>query len=246
MVNLVALHGFWGKPGDFDGVLEALNPTRTFVPDLYAHGPLDPTHDFSTWTQTFCAAVAERFKGEPVVLVGYSMGGRLALHALASRPDLFQSAVLISVNPGPLIGREQPARVQWIRDWSGKFRNEDWESVEREWNAQEAFFGSERPRRRRPDRSLLIRSLQNWSLLEHRIQLTDVIGLKIPVCWAFGALDKKFLAVKESLLREGVPGEFHVIERAGHRVPMDAPVEVVNLIKDQIKQRKEIQCQGIL
>ena len=53
MVNLVALHGFWGKPADFDDLLEGLGPKKIFVPDLYAHGPLDPSHSFSRWTENF-------------------------------------------------------------------------------------------------------------------------------------------------------------------------------------------------
>lgn len=239
MVNLVALHGFWGTPSDFDALFRRLGAVAAFTPDLYDVSPLDPTHDLATWTDFFCNEVERRFNGEKVTLLGYSMGGRLALHALSRRPDLFENAVLLSTNPGWLTDEERAARATWIRDWCERFLRLDWEDLEREWNRQETFVGSHQPARRRPDRRLLALSLENWSLLAHRFPFEDLLKRTIPVHWMFGALDHKFLAVKARLQGQNVAGEFHVIENAGHRLPQDAPEALARLLA---QQGRDVEC----
>ena len=55
---------------------------------------------FDDWTEDFCNRVESEGNGEKSILLGYSLGGRLALHACVHRPDLWQSVVVAGADPG--------------------------------------------------------------------------------------------------------------------------------------------------
>lgn len=63
--------------------------------DVHAHNPLYPVTDcWPNLVQELIATLQERYQ-EPVILVGHSLGGMLALMAAYQRPDLARCVVLI-------------------------------------------------------------------------------------------------------------------------------------------------------
>lgn len=100
--SVLALHGFTGCGNDFD-VLRHFFPNTFFdCPDL--HG-----NDANTNFRQLLEALSMRFKNLPAtpqrILLGYSMGGRIALHLALklSRENAFRESdrlVLISASPG--------------------------------------------------------------------------------------------------------------------------------------------------
>ena len=87
------LHGALGSYRDWDFLSEDLSDVQ----------PVDLWQDFpelelSAWAEAFCSHV--QGCDQRPVLLGYSMGGRLALHALLARPTLWQSAIVVSAHPG--------------------------------------------------------------------------------------------------------------------------------------------------
>ena len=65
------------------------------------------------------------------VLLGYSMGGRLALELL--QRERFAKAVIISAG----LNVPDPARVARDEEWARRFESEEWSSLMRAWNAQD-------------------------------------------------------------------------------------------------------------
>jgi 2-succinyl-6-hydroxy-2,4-cyclohexadiene-1-carboxylate synthase len=230
MLNLVCLHGFWGDPSDFQPFIEAVQPKNIWVPDLSVKGPLDSSHSFGRWSDHFASAVKEKFGTEKVTLVGYSQGGRLALHALMKAPKLFSQALLVSTHPGQLPLFERPARVEWTQKWIDRFRYLPLQEVEADWNAQDVFQGSKAAPKRNVAANLLVQALANWSVLNHEFDWDDLRAVKTPLIWAFGALDHKYLAVKTEIERQGGSGSFKVIAKAGHRLLEDAPSALAQLL----------------
>src|ERR1041385_1856831 len=77
------------------------------------------------------------------VLLGYSMGGRLALQALIEGAN-FDRAVIVSAGLNLEEGRdERRARVD---AWAKRFESDPWDDVMRDWNAQPVFGGHVLPR----------------------------------------------------------------------------------------------------
>jgi len=224
-VNFVFLHGFWGSPSDFSTLQFHLPENQFWAPNLFEEGALDSSHSFVGWTNNFLRELEKRFGDEPVHLVGYSQGARLALHAMIRKPKQFAKAWLLSAHPGQLDVEAKNQRAEWIRVWKKKFLEQDITTLAKDWDRQEVFSGMPLSDIAKPDvpRILLVQALENWSLLQHQFDWEDLRALKTPTTWVFGAMDQKFLAVKENLQGQDVTGDFWVVERASHRLLRDAP-----------------------
>ncbi|HZN14914.1 MAG TPA: alpha/beta hydrolase [Acidimicrobiales bacterium] len=103
----LALHGWRRTHADFDGALRGLDAVALDLPGFGATPP-PPT----PWgSPDYAAAVAETIS-EPTVVVGHSLGGRIAVHLAASRPDLVRALVLTGA---PLLRRGAAAGAPSLR-----------------------------------------------------------------------------------------------------------------------------------
>lgn len=97
---IVLLHGFAMHGGLFASLLPALiRRFRVHVVDLPGHGwsaPM-PMPDLAGVAATIDAATAAI--GEPVVVVGWSLGGQVALQWALARPDRVRRLVLVATTP---------------------------------------------------------------------------------------------------------------------------------------------------
>src|SRR5437763_1037887 len=97
--TVLLLHGFTHTGASWEPVLAALPERyRSITPDLRGHG--------AAWNQQ--PVTLEAVLGDlealafprPVTLVGYSMGGRIALHGALAWPDAIDRLILIGASPG--------------------------------------------------------------------------------------------------------------------------------------------------
>ena len=225
-MTTVFLHGFWGGPADWNSVLHHLNITAgTWCPDLYRDEGLTPSVEPLAWADRFVHRVRAHLGPAPVQLVAYSMGGRLALHALLRVPGQFSRALILSSRP-TLDGDEVTARARWEEDWAERFRRDPWPDLARAWDEQPVFNASARVETRRRDDDLragLADSLVTWSPRRHAFSFSELRNLSPRVDFAFGASDQKYSGVAKHLAELPVGGQISVIPNAGHRLPLDAP-----------------------
>lgn len=210
------LHGAVGHPSDWDPLIAAVGMGSS-APDLYGEGVVPPDR----FAVRLCASAA---RGD--ALVGYSMGGRLALHALVQPGAPWSRAVIISADPG---AGPDPARVSADREWADLARR-DWPAFLRQWAAQPVFGGAPMPWRRpfgAGRREAVARGFEEWSVGKQRDLRPEIGRCGIPVRWIAGARDEKFVR-----LASGVPGvDVAVVENAGHRVPWEQPEVTAELIR---------------
>jgi 2-succinyl-6-hydroxy-2,4-cyclohexadiene-1-carboxylate synthase len=227
----VLLHGFWGQPADWNAVLAELPLTEPlWIPDLYEAGPLSPDHDLPEWCAAFLDEIERREAGRPVRLVGYSMGGRLALHACLRRPEAFSRVLLLSARP--YLNEDVAERERWETRWAEKFLTAPWSALEEAWQDQAVLRASAGSPRRRDEalRGALARCLRQRSVRRHGIALAALKALPETVDWAFGALDQKYLQVAKDLQELPVRGQITVIPNAGHRLITDASAFIARWI----------------
>ena len=205
-MKTIALHGMLGEASDWDFLGDAVQGV-----------------DLWRWDYGF-----DRIKIDADVVIGYSMGGRLALHCL----DQAKAAVIVSAHTGLGEGRER--RLQNDLRWAHKARTMGWGAFLAEWNAQPVFGRNNDA----PDRSALesrreqiAAAFDRWSLGRQENLLPSLAGVEIPVLWINGARDEKFVGIGEAACEKLPRGEHLVLEDSGHRVPWEVPGEFVDVLE---------------
>ena len=111
--TVLLLHGFMGSGRDWAAVIALLRESFHCVTvDLPWHGQsagVPDDVDAFAWTAAQIATIAR--EREAVALVGYSLGGRVALWTAVHHPNVCHQLILESANPGLREGRE--ARQAW-------------------------------------------------------------------------------------------------------------------------------------
>jgi len=113
--SIILLHGFLGSSNDWMEFAAQLSDHFVCVmPDLPGHGR-SLSSDSSDYTFMEMAqsivAVAEMQGLEKPALLGYSMGGRVALYTALQFPDLFSGLILESACPGLVSESEREKRI---------------------------------------------------------------------------------------------------------------------------------------
>lgn len=114
--RIVFLHGFLGSGSDWLPLARQLEKEYcSILVDLPGHGEtgISATADpdlFFKETVDALAAELTRSPSPPSLLVGYSMGGRVALALALRHPHLFTKAVIVSASPGLRTEEEQISR----------------------------------------------------------------------------------------------------------------------------------------
>lgn len=214
MTRKLALNGFLGSPSDWS-LWKELSPCEIIVaPDLW------------TWAKNFNAWVKKNIK-PPRTLVGYSMGGRLALHALLDEPWLWTRALLISTHPGL---KDEEARLQRIQAdaiWAERFRKEPWKKLMTEWENQPIFHSATiRPQRKEQDycRETLAQYLENFSLGKQENLIPKLKMLKVPLTWVTGGNDLIYETLAKEALNEH-SAHFSISE-GSHRLHFEFPERI--------------------
>ncbi len=161
------------------------------------------------------------------VLLGYSMGGRLALDLLQRKR--FDKAIIISAG----LNAPDEARRQRDEEWARRFESEEWSSLMRAWSAQPVFGGHVVARREEDfDRAELARQLREYSpavLPPPRLELIET-----PVLWVAGERDAKYVDIAQRAVARLPDGDLWICPDAGHRVPWEQPQALVARIRDFI------------
>lgn len=222
-----ALHGAVGRSADWRGLSDDLRARY--------QGELGELRRLDLWRFLDCcpmplakfgetlAAEIARVDPEPVLL-GYSMGGRLALHALLARPDLWKAAVIVSAHPGLKDESGRAERRQRDAEWSALALKGEWAEFLERWNGQSVLGGSVKM----PDRMKLkgrrasvARSFVDWSLGAQQDLSPDFGQIACPLLWVTGARDEKFTRLAEAVVPRISDGRHIIVPDCGHRVPWE-------------------------
>lgn len=220
---IIALHGFLGKPQDWDSQLKNYQKTdcKIVAPFFFEPSNWSPEKNISEWGQFFLEQ-CERWQNEgfKLKLLAYSLGGRLALGPFLKRPELFSEVHFFSVNPGLSNSKEKNIRQINDANWARKFLIEPWELVTQNWNLQPIFLDDYEPKRNEVDysRELLARALTNWSISHQENYWDKLVNLKQSINWWVGGKDQKFLDIGTKLNQANKRIKLNIVPNCGHRV----------------------------
>lgn len=202
---IIALHGFLGLPSDW-------NLFETSPLNLYS----------LEWTSLKnCAAQINAMNHfDKPILMGYSLGGRLALHALIQEPSKWSGGIIISAHPGLSDPTEKTDRLKRDEEWALKFEHQEWASLMNDWNNQEVFKHSVHPQREEKDydRSKLAAILRTCSLGKQEDLREQIRQLQIPLLWIAGEKDPVFSKLAREMELLHSYSHAVIVPNASHRV----------------------------
>jgi 2-succinyl-6-hydroxy-2,4-cyclohexadiene-1-carboxylate synthase len=214
---MMALHGFLGQPSDWDGILGDEWSKPNWLKDLQP-GP------------KLLERVANSLNSQAQnmdLLLGYSMGGRIALHMLLQSSQRWKGAIIVSASPGLTSDDERSQRLQNDQVWAERFLKEAWTETVQAWNSQTVF--SQDPPDRLPrheadyDRTALAAALVEGSVAKQGNLREALKGLTVPVLWIAGERDSKYAQLAEECAALNPLFQARVLSQAGHRAPWGNP-----------------------
>src|SRR4051812_37042986 len=136
--TVVLLHGFTQTRRSWGRTVQALGGRyRALAPDLPGHG--QAAHRVASFDA--CTAYVGALGPERFTLAGYSMGGRIALHAALALRERLDQVVLVGASPGLADPAERAARRAADAALADRIEAIGVEAFAREWGAQPLFAG---------------------------------------------------------------------------------------------------------
>ena len=234
--TIQALHGFGGDGEDFVLVQTASNFDWCAM-DLLGHGASPKSMNPDDYTvQSQAEMVSSQVHGE--IVLGYSMGARLALQAVLQYPSIWKGLILISGTAGLQEGRSK--RQAWDQALADRLqtstRTDFWQYwsqvpiIQSQSRIEEEFRIQREKRRQKTDLNSLAASVLGFGAgimpsVWHRLH-----EVRVPVLLIVGEEDQKYQVLAKKLDKEFLDSQLHVVANAGHAPHMEQPTMVANII----------------
>lgn len=233
---LLMLHGFLGSAQDFAAVLPVLS--RYFyciTPDFPGHGKTLTASGYYTFPATAHAFIAllDHLSIDKAHLLGYSMGGRLALYLACQWPERFVNVILEAASPGLETAEERRLRVEKDEAIARKLETLSLPIFLSQWYENDLFSSlknhpekcqkmlNRRLKNRPAELACALRGLGTgrqpslWARLEKN---------RCPLCLLVGEKDEKFVAIAQkirTLCSQEVA--LCLIKGCGHNIHLESP-----------------------
>ena len=245
-VDFIFLHGFLGLPADWEDVIDNIKVDleevgiegEFHILDYFNHPSTGPKHSLDIAATEMASWISASTFNPKKILVGYSLGGRLALHIFEKNPDLFHRLICVSANPGYKSVQTDQKKERDSRDhfWAELFLHHNWPDVVQKWNEQEVFQGSSvEPERDASQfrRDLLSKSLVSWSLAKQEDKRPMIQKHVNKISWVAGEKDKKFAETTRGMIKDIPKIEIEIIPQAGHRILFDNSFDLAKAISSK-------------
>lgn len=234
---MVALHGFTQTGGCLGPLVGALSESHAVVhPDLPGHGDASALAelDLHRIASHLSSAIGPTLDA-PAVWLGYSLGGRIALHVALEHPEVVSGLVLIGATAGIDDDEERNVRAVEDRRLAQRLLDIGVDRFLQEWLEGPLFVG-----------------LPSWARFDEERRRNSAVGLAgslihagtgamdplwgqlaaidVPVLCIAGGEDAKFTSIGHRLVDELAHGRLEVIEGAGHAAHLERPAEVISAV----------------
>jgi 2-succinyl-6-hydroxy-2,4-cyclohexadiene-1-carboxylate synthase len=231
---IVLLHGFTQTGTSWSPVRDRM-PSSWDVrsPDLPGHGTAGAVRADLTGTAAMVAADLDR----PAVLVGYSMGGRVALRLALDHPALVAGLVVLGATAGIDDADEREARRRADHALADRIEAEGVAAFLEEWVAQPLFAGLELAPQ---DRAARLANTAAGLAASLRLAGTGTMdppwwpelgAIRCPTLVAWGERDAKFAALGRRMADAiGPPASTAAIAGCGHAAHLEDPAAFAQLV----------------
>ncbi|MCL4263991.1 MAG: 2-succinyl-6-hydroxy-2,4-cyclohexadiene-1-carboxylate synthase [Anaerolineae bacterium] len=236
---LLLLHGFTGSSQNWRPLLPGLTEHyQVILVDVLGHGrtasPPDETRYAIERVAADLLALVDEWGYAEMGILGYSMGGRLALFTAVTYPHRITHLILESASPGLATAVERKERItqdQELADWIETngveaFVNR-WEQLPL-WASQQQLPTAVRQQlhqQRLQNNPLgLANSLRGMGTGAQPSLWEQLPTLTIPTLLLAGELDTKFVTINRQMAALLLNAHLEIVPGAGHTVHLERPL----------------------
>jgi 2-succinyl-6-hydroxy-2,4-cyclohexadiene-1-carboxylate synthase len=246
-IPLVLLHGFTGDASTWTPFYDAWGKQVKLInPDIIGHGKTDSPDVLSRYQIESVAkdlkTILDQLAVKQVDLLGYSMGGRLALTFALLFPNEVRKLILESASPG--LATENERHLRRLKDAElAKFINEQgirsfvdyWEEIplfqtmKRLPSVQKQIIREQRLNNYPPGLANSLLGMGTGSQPNWWGKLNE---LTCEVILLTGEKDKKFCDIANKMMKELKNSSWVVFEGSGHAIHVEEPEKFGTIVSD--------------
>jgi 2-succinyl-6-hydroxy-2,4-cyclohexadiene-1-carboxylate synthase len=253
-VPLVLLHGFTGDYSTWTPFCECLGKYRTLItPDIVGHGKTESPDTLSRYHINAAAAdlkgILDQLGIKQVDILGYSMGGRLALTFAVLFPEHVRKLILESTSPGLPSESERLHRRMKDAELANFIKVQGLSQFVEYWEDIPLFSTMRRVpseiqqkiREQRLNNSPtgLANSLLGMGTGSQPSWWEKLRELTCEVLLLTGAEDRKFCDIAERMVRDLKNSSWIVIEDSGHAIHVEQPEKFGTIVNDFLSKENK-------
>lgn len=235
---LLLLHGFTGCGQNWAAFLPVFaDQFQVVVVDIWGHGRSSSPSNPALYKMENVASdllwLLDELAVSQAHLLGYSMGGRLALYLATFYPERWRSLVLESASPGldrAVTRQERSAKDNELADWIEAHGIEAfvarWEQLPL-WASQQQLDEETsqilRQQRLQNNPVGLANSLRGMGTGQQPSLWPYLPTLQLPTLLLAGELDSKFMGINQQMAAQMPDAKLEIIAQAGHTIHLERP-----------------------
>jgi len=254
-IALLFIHGFTGSGEDWYNIKDSFPGMRLLLVDLPGHGMSDSTSDLKYYTQDnlvrMIEDIRENLELKKLILVGYSLGGRLALSYAAIFPENLYKLIVESGQPGLTSEDDRTGRVKEDEELADYIAKNEIDNFVDFWMSKDIFRSENnlleserneiRNRKLKNNNTGLSNMLRGFSLGRMRPLWGELGKIRCKTLLIAGELDKKYCELNKKVQSEIKNSRFEIVAEAGHNVHLEKREEFIRLINGFINDHEEKQ-----
>jgi 2-succinyl-6-hydroxy-2,4-cyclohexadiene-1-carboxylate synthase len=242
--SIHALHGFLGTGLDYSLLAKHL-PNQVEAWDLIGHGHTSVAVEEENYGLTEQLAFLKQAIPKGSILMGYSMGGRLALQFACHYPEHLQGLILVSSTPGIHSDEDRNQRVSWDQHMADQVLDLGMDSFLELWNKLPIIQSQSHIDPEHRKHMLNLRRLQSVVGISNSMRFFGagtmtscwemLTSLDIPVLLIVGEQDEKYRDLALTMFDMLDNASLGVIPQAGHCAHLENPAATAILIRRWLK-----------
>ena len=251
---LLLLHGFTGSSANW---LDILNPIsdrfQVVLIDLPGHGrtasPSAPKHYIMENVSRDLVTILEALHLSAVNLLGYSMGGRLALYMAARHPAYIKSLIIESASPGLETNAQRQKRIESDSRLAAQIELTGVPAFVERWQRLPLFatqlglpakrWENLRQQRLNNSASGLANSLRGIGTGRQPSLWPELKSIHLPILILAGELDGKYVSIAQQMAAALPQADLNIIGDSGHNIHLEKPQLFASIVLDFLEGLKE-------
>ncbi len=252
--TLVLLHGFTGSTESWAEFIQPFSQRfRAVLLDLPGHGrtasPSEPERYKMELVSRDLFTIFATLQLSDINLLGYSMGGRLAIYMACQHPNALKRLIIESSSPGLASRSQRQLRVEADNRLANKIEQDGIPAFVERWQKLPLFVSQQQlslerrqqlHKQRLKNSALgLANSLRGMGTGRQPSLWTKLGSIQLPVFILAGQKDTKFASIAERMATELPRAMLQIVPGAGHNIHLEKPHLFACSVSDFISQSRE-------